>query len=159
MRNPWIVLLCCAAALPAAAGEPPPSAAEVRAFMARIASASRARDVDALAAALSSDCRIEFRTQLDGREQVTLLTRAEYVDYLRHGFAALKELPDYEYRASTLSVTLDREPPGATVESRVHESFTLNRQHRETDSRETARVERRDGQLKLVAVSAETDGR
>jgi len=159
MRALWIGLCCCAAAHAAAAGEPAPTTAEVRTFMAQVAAASRARDVEAIAAALSSDCRIEFRSVIGGREQVTLLTRAEYVKFLKTDLAALNDLSGYDYRSSTLKVSIDHEPPGATVVSRVHESFTVGEQRRVMDSLETARVERRDGALKLVAVSAETEGR
>lgn len=42
--------------------------------------------------------------------------------------------------------------------SKVRESFTFNGQRTVTESREVSRVERRDGALKLVAVSAETKG-
>jgi hypothetical protein len=158
MRALLIASLCLVTALGRAEAADPPRPREVRAFMAHVAAASRARDLAAIAATLSSDCRIELRTVIDGREEVSLLTRAEYVDVLSNGLAALRDLADYDYRASTLEVTIDHEPPGATVISDVRETFSLGGRRLVTDSRETARVERRGGQLKVVAVSAETRG-
>lgn len=147
-------------AVPAAlAADGPPTVAQVRAFMESVADASRARDLVRLTAALADDCRIELHSTVEGREHVTLLTRAEYVELLSSGFAALKDLEHYDYRVSDLEVTLDRDPPGATVTSRVHEAFVLNGRPSATESRETARVERRGPELKLVAVSSETEGR
>jgi hypothetical protein len=159
MRALLIAIFCCAAVAPAAAAEPAPRPAEVRAFMAQVAEASRARDLAAIAAALAPDCRIELRTLIAGREEVTLLTRAEYIELLTSGLAALRELEDYDYQVSKQDVTIDHEPPGATVVSEIRESFRLGGRRQVTDSRETARVERRGGLLKLVAVSAETTGR
>jgi hypothetical protein len=158
MRALMLATLCSVAVFGRAEAADPPHPREVRAFMAHVAAASRARDLAAISAALSNDCRIELRSVVDGREAVTLLTRAEYVDVLSNGFAALKDLDDYDYRASTLAVTIDHEPPGATVVSDVRETFSLRGRRQVTDSRETARVERRGGELKLVAVSAETLG-
>jgi hypothetical protein len=159
-RTAITVLLCALCAAPRAADKPaaPPAVAEVRAFMAHVERVSRARDIAALGAALATDCRIELRTVIGGQERVTLLTRAEYVQLLADGEARMKDLSEYDYRVSGLKVTTDREPPGATVVSQVHESFTLGGKHFATDSRETARVERRGGELKLVAVSSETQG-
>ena len=142
----------------AAAAEPPPAVAEVRAFMARVEDASRARDLERIAAVLAPDCRIELRTTVDGKEHVSLLTRAEYIEILSSGFAALHDLEKYDYQVSKLDIALDKDPPGATVVAQVHEAFVFNGRPFSTDSRETSRVERRAGELKLVAVSAETEG-
>ncbi len=146
------------AAAPALAADAPPRPADVRAFMLHVESASRARDLEQIAATLAPDCRIELHTTVEGREQVTLLTREEYLELLKSGFAALKDLEGYDYQSSELEITFDHEPPGATVVSQVRESFVFNGRRVVTQSREVARVERRAGELKLVAVSAETEG-
>ena len=160
MRTFLLTLLACASlGSVASAAEPPPTAIEVRAFMAHLEDASRARDLDRIAAALAADCRIELRATIEGHEQVTLLTRSEYVEMLTTGFAALKGLEEYHYRVTGLTVALDTDPPGATVESQVQESFVLGGRPFATDSHEIARVERRAGELKLVAVSSEAVGR
>jgi hypothetical protein len=154
------VLLCALCAAPRAADKPaaPPAVADVRAFMAHVERVSRDRDIAQLGAALAADCRIELRTVIGGQEHVTLLTRDEYIELLTDGAARMKDLSEYDYAVSGIEVTIDREPPGATVVSQVHESFTLGGKHFATDSRETARVEQRGGELKLVAVSSETQG-
>ena len=90
---------------------------------------------------------------------MTLLTRDEYIEVLSSGYAALKDLEDYDYVVSGLEVTLEHEPEGATVVSQVRESFLFGGRRIVTQSREVARVERRGAELKLVAVSAETEGR
>ena len=138
---------------PAACAAQPLTAAEVRTLMADLAAASRARDVPRLAAALAPDCRIELRTLIGGREQITLLTRDDYLAMLGAGDLALRALEEYDYVASDREVTLEAEPPAATVVSLVTESFTLHQQHRVIHSEQTARLERRDGQLRVVAVS------
>jgi hypothetical protein len=153
-----VLLLTLAALAPALAADAPLRAADVRAFMVHVENASRARDLAQITAVLSPDCRIELRNTVAGREQETLLTREEYVEFLTHGFAALKDLQDYDYVVTSLEVTMEQEPVGATVVSQVRESFTFNGHRMVTESREVSRVERRNGELKLVAVSAETKG-
>ena len=147
------------AAGPAFAAAPAPTAAEVRAFMTRLENVSRSRDVAQIAAALAPDCRIELRSTVEGKEHVTLLTRDEYIDVLSSGYAALKDLENYDYTVSAVEVTLEHQPEGATVVSQVRESFVFAGRHIVTQSREVSRVERRGAELKLVAVSAETEGR
>lgn len=160
MRTFLIALAACSALVrTTSAAEPPPTAAEVRAFMAHVEEASRARDLERITAALAADCRIELRATIEGHEQVTLLTRSEYVEMLTSGSAALKGLEQYDYRVTGLTIALDADPPGATVVSQVHESFVYGGRPFATESDETARVERRAGELKLVAVSSETVGR
>jgi hypothetical protein len=152
---PLALLLAAAIAAPARA-EDPPTDAGVRALMQAVETASRARDPAALAALLAPDCRIELRAVVAGREQLTLFTREEYVAMLSRGYAAMKDLEDYDYRVSGLAISYDLEPVGATVTSDVRESFVFNGRHVATLSHETARIERRDGALLLVAVSDET---
>ena len=160
MRTVLLALAAFAAlAHSASAAEPPPTVTEVRAFMARVEDASRARDLERITAVLAADCRIELTATIEGHEQVTLLTRAEYVEMLANGFAALKDLEEYHYSVTGLTIALDSEPPGATVVSQVHESFVHGGRPFATESEETARVERRAGELKFVAVSSKTVGR
>ena len=132
---------------------------EVRAFMTHLANASRARDVAQLAAALADDCRIELRTRLQGREQLTQLTRAQYVELLQSGYAAFRDLERYEYVQSDVRVTLAADDSAATVVSNVTETLVLDGTPAVTESEETSRIERRGGELRLVAVSALTVGR
>ena len=150
--------LLCLAAFAARAAEAPLAAPEVRSFMAAVATASNARDPDRIAALLGGDCRIELRTTLAGREQVSLFTRDEYVTMLKNGYAGLAELTDYEYRVDAQQVTLDSDPPGATVVSSVTETFMFQGRRHPTHSEETARVERRGGRPMVVAVSSLTRG-
>jgi hypothetical protein len=152
------LLLCTASATFAASADDPPRAEDVRTFMTHVENVSRARDLGKLAAMLSADCRIELRSTVEGREHVTLLTRDEYLEMLSTGYAALKDLGQYDYEVTNLEVTLEHEPPGATVVSHVRESFVFEGRQIVTESREVSRVERRGGELKLVAVSAETQG-
>jgi len=148
-----------AAVAPAAAVHVAPLAEpEVRAFMTRIENAARARDVAALGAALAEDCRVELRTRLEGREHLTVLTRARYVELLQNGYAAFKDLERYDYALEDVRVTLAADG-SATVVSRVTETLVLNGERTVTASEETSRIERRGGELKLVAVSALTLGR
>ena len=178
MRNYLLATLlatCCAlAAAPSArasapragaahAAAPPVAAAleepEVRAFMTRIENASRARDVAQLAATLADDCRVELRTRLAGREQLTQLTRAQYLELLQHGYAAFRDLERYDYVLSDVRVTLAADGSAATVASHVTETLVFSGTPTVTESEETSRIERRGGELKLVAVSALTLGR
>ena len=140
------------------AADPPLAVGEVRRFMADVAAASTARDIDRIAALLSPDSRIELRTRIGDREQVSLFTRADYVAMLRSGYAGMSDLSDYDYKVDAQQVTLESDPPGATVVSAVTESFTFHGQRRRTHSEETARVERRGGRPLLVAVSSLTEG-
>jgi hypothetical protein len=162
MRNSVAATLLLAglALLPGASprAEPPLAEAEVRAFMTELEHASRARDLARLTAALAADCRIELRAEIDGHEQVTLLTRDEYVELLGTGYAALKNLEQYDYELSNVRVTLEHDPPGATVVSQVTETMVFSGKRLVTESVETSRVERRAGALRLVAVSALTTG-
>jgi len=180
MRNPVLVLLAaCGTLLAAPAARPsapPPAAApaaapaavsrvaaplaepEVRAFMTRIENAARARDVAELAATLAQDCRVELRTRLQGREQVTVLTRAQYVEMLQNGYAAFKDLERYDYALGDVRITLAADG-SATVVSRVTETLVFGGERTVTESEETSRIERRGEELKLVAVSALTLGR
>jgi hypothetical protein len=131
---------------------------EVRAFMSTVELAARARDVQRLGAALAPDCRIELRTQIGGQERVTLMTGEEYLEMLTSGYASLKVLDAYDYAVDEQQVTLERDPPAATVVSHVTETIVFGGQRQVTRSEETARVERRGDGLKLVAVSSLTSG-
>jgi hypothetical protein len=137
---------------------PPLTDGEVRAFMNDVGAASRARDVPRIAATLAPDCRVELRTRIGGQERVTLMTRDEYVELLTSGYASLKELQGYDYEVSDQQVTLEHDPPAATVVSHVTETIVFGGRRQVTESEETARVERRADGLKVVAVSALTTG-
>lgn len=139
-------------------GVPPLAEGEVRAFMTTVEHASRARDVQRLAATLSADCRIELRTRIGGQERVTLMTRDEYVQMLASGYASLKDLEAYDYAVDDEQVALERDAPAATVVSHVTETIVFGGRRQVTHSEETTRVERRDDHLKIVAVSALTTG-
>ncbi|MBS0376604.1 MAG: nuclear transport factor 2 family protein [Proteobacteria bacterium] len=159
MRPPVWILALVLAAVPAVAGSPPRLAdRDVRAFMKDIETAAQARDVERLAAALSPDCRIELRTRIGGQERVTLMTREEYIEMLRTGYAGFRELTAYEYAVKDLAVTLEADG-AATVVSHVTETAEFAGHRETTDSEETARVERRADGLRVVAVSALTTGR
>jgi hypothetical protein len=134
------------------------AAGEVQALMAEVAAASNARDVNRLAALLAPDCRIELRTEIGGREAITLYTRAEYVAMLTSGYASMADLSDYDYHVDHQQVTIEPDDPAATVVSDVSESFTFQARHLTTHSEETARVERRDGRAMVVAVESLTRG-
>jgi hypothetical protein len=142
----------------ALAAETPLAVPEIHAFMAEVAAASNTRDAERIAATLAADCRIELRTELDGREQISLFTRADYVAMLKSGYAGLAELTDYDYRVDAQRITLETDPPGATVVSNVTERFTFQGRAHATHSEETARVERRGGKPMVVAVSSLTRG-
>jgi len=147
-------LLCLAT--PPAGAAPPLTQAEVSQLMTTVESASRGRDVPRLGATLAGDCRIELTTRIGGRERVTLMTRDEYIEMLTNGFAALKDLQEYDYVVDSQNITLERDGSAATVVSRVTETVVLGGQRQVTHSEETARVERREGAAKIVAVSALT---
>jgi hypothetical protein len=149
--------LCIAVACAPARAEAPISEGAVRALLHAVEAASRERDLAALAALLAPDCRIELRTTVAGREQLTLFTRDEYVALLAQGFAAMKDLERYDYRVSDTTISFDDEPPGATAVSTVHESWVFHGKEVATNSHETARVERRGGRLLLAAVADETE--
>jgi hypothetical protein len=149
------LLLLTAAGAPAA---PPLTEAEVRAFMGTVEFAARARDVQRLAGTLAADCRIELRTQIGGQERVTLMTRDEYVEMLSNGYASLKQLESYDYEVTGQAITLEHDAPAATVVSQVTETLVFAARRLVTHSEETSRVERRGGQLVIVAVSALTHG-
>jgi hypothetical protein len=157
--RPLAILLLTALALqaaPPAAAAPPLAEAEVRAFMAQVEFASRARDVGRLAALLAPDCRIELRTRIGGQERVTLMTRDEYVEMLNGGYAALKDLEAYNYEVNDQAIVIEHDEPAATVVSHVTETVVFGGQRQVTRSEETARVERRADGLKVVGVSALT---
>lgn len=145
------------AAAPAArvATAAPLAEAEVRALMERVEAAARARDVERLAALLAEDCRIELRTRIGGDERVTTFTKAEYVEMLTSGYAAMRDLKAYDYAMSDLRVQLDGD--GATVHAVVHEGAAFAGGTVATRSEEVSRVERRGDALLLVAVSATTE--
>ncbi len=149
------LLLLTGAGAPAA---PALSEGEVRAFMSTVEYAARARDVQRLAGTLAADCRIELRTQINGRERVTLMTRDEYVEMLSNGYASFKQLESYDYEVTGQAITLERDAPAATVVSQVTETVVFANQRLVTHSEETARIERRGGGLVIVAVSALTTG-
>jgi predicted lipid-binding transport protein (Tim44 family) len=172
-RRRVALLACLGGALAAAAGVAPAGAAdapartaasatnaaplaeaEVRALMQQVAFAARARDVERLAGLLADDCRIELRTTMGGREEVTQFTKAEYVQMLTSGYASMRELQAYDYELVELQVEI--EPRGATVRAIVHEAATFPGGTVATRSEEVSRVERRGDALQLVAVSATT---
>lgn len=153
-------LPAASAAAPAAAHPDAPLAeAEVRAFMTRIENAARARDLERLAASLAADCRVELRTRIDGHEQLTLLTRTQYLELLESGYAAFRDLKQYDYELGDVRVTLAPDGAAATVVSHVTETLVFQGSRTVAESVETSRIERRGGELKLVAVSALTLGR
>ena len=160
MRTLAALALVALAVLPGARADAAPTLTEgeVRAFMRTVEYASRARDVQRLGAALATDCRIELRTQIGGQERVTLMTGEEYLEMLTSGYASLKELDAYDYEVDEQQVTVEHDPPAATVVSHVTETIVFGGQRQITHSEETARVERRGDGLKLVAVSSLTSG-
>ncbi len=167
-RRARLLALALASSLAWAAGAASPTApaasrataplaeAEVRAFMRGVADASRRRDVEALAATLAPDCTIELTTRTAGAERTTQFTRDEYVGMLRNGYASMKDLEEYDYDVEDLAVELDAGGTGATVHARVRERAVFQGSESLTRSEETSRVERRDGRLALVSVTATT---
>ena len=132
----------------------PLAESDVRALMERVEAAARARDVERLAALLADDCRIELHTRVGGTEQVTRFTKAEYVEMLTSGYAAMRDLQAYDYAMSDVRVELD--DGGATVRAVVHEGAAFSGGTVATRSEEVSRVERRGDALRLVAVTATT---
>lgn len=130
--------------------------AEVRGFIERIADAARSRDVARLGATLADDGRIELRSRIGGVERTTTFTKAEYVAMLDHGYASMRELEAYDYRIVDLKVTLDPGGRTATAHSTIRETVVIGGRSAATLSDEVTRIERRDGRLVVVAVSATT---
>jgi hypothetical protein len=128
--------------------------ADVHKLMRQVEAAARARDVRRLAALLADDCTIELRTRTGGREHVTTFTKAEYVEMLTSGYAAMRDLQAYDYAIGELQVEL--EPAGATVRAVVHEAAVFPGGTVATRSEEVSRVERRGDALLLVGVTATT---
>lgn len=143
------------AARPAAAA--PLAADEVRALMQRVEHAARLRDVDRLAAALADDCRIELRARIAGQEHVTRFTKGEYVEMLHGGYAAMRDLQQYDYEMRDLQVVLEPGGTAATVRADVFERSVFQGVQTQTRSVEESRVERRGDALVLVAVTATTE--
>jgi ketosteroid isomerase-like protein len=135
----------------------PIAESEVRAAMQALEAAARRRDVDALAAMLADDCRIELRTRIDGREQVTRFTKAEYVGMLGGGYAAMRDLQSYDYELADVAVTVAPDGRSADVRARVRETAVLAGRTLVTHGDEQSRLERRDGRLAFVAVTATTE--
>jgi ketosteroid isomerase-like protein len=129
--------------------------ADVRKLMQQVEAAARARDVPRLAALLADDCTIELRTRMGGREHVTTFTKAEYVEMLTSGYAAMRDLQAYDYTIGQMQVEL--EPAGATVRAVVHEAAVFPGGTVATRSEEVSRVERRGDALLLVGVTATTE--
>lgn len=160
--HPFALLLAglvLAAALgPLACADGAPLAEQdVRAFVASVADASRDRDLDRLAAALADDCTIRLRTRFGGQEHVTELDKREYLAMLRDGFIALKDLERYDYQVGAVDVSLDG-AQAADVRAVVTETLVYGGRASTTVSEEDSRVERREGRLVLVAVTATTSG-
>lgn len=158
--TPWLAIGLAPAALadaPSArvAAATPLVEADVRKLMQQVEAAARARDVQRLAALLADDCTIELRTRMGGREHVTTFTKAEYVEMLTSGYAAMRDLQAYDYTIGELQVEL--EPTGATVRAVVHEAAVFPGGTVATRSEELSRVERRGDALLLVGVTATTE--
>lgn len=141
----------------ARADAPPIREQDVRAFVAAVADASRDRDLERLAAALADDCRIRLRTRFGGQEHLTELDKGEYLAMLRDGFIALQDLERYDYQVGAVDVALDG-AQAANVRAVVTETLVYGGRASTTVSEEDSRVERRDGRLVLVAVTATTSG-
>jgi ketosteroid isomerase-like protein len=150
----WVVVACVGH--PPAAGAAPIKAPDVQALMRELEDAARRRDVAAMAAMLADDCRIELRAIVDGREQVTRFTKAEYVQMLGGGYAAMRDLQQYDYAIEDVAVTPAPDGRSADVRARVRETTTFQGRTLVTHSDERSRVERRAGRPVFVAVSATT---
>ena len=130
------------------------SAVAVRALMTELADAARARDVSRLAAPLARDCRIEQNTDINGRIQRATMSCEQYTASLAEGTAAFRDLDAYDYRVLSQRIVI--EAHGAVVFSRIEERVVLGGREHITESEEEARVERREGALRIVSVSSLT---
>lgn len=158
MRCAALAAMFALALIPAAAGsaaaEGRVSAVAVRALMTELADAARARDVARLAAPLARDCRIEQNTDIGGRIQRATMSCEQYTASLAEGTAAFRDLDAYDYRVLSQRIVLDAH--GAVVYSRIEERVVLGGREHITESEEEARVERREGALRIVRVSSLT---
>jgi hypothetical protein len=156
------------ASAPAAAPSPAPSAgaakrapvhaavteAEAREVMTALERAARRRNLDGLVDLLAPDATIEIRTRFDGREHVNRHDRASYLEMLTGGFAALNSLDGYDYAIADLALRVDG--LAMVADSRVVETVIFDGRSQLTESRETARLERRGDRVLITRVIATT---
>ncbi len=130
----------------------------VRALIAEVVAASKARDVEHLGRLLAADCSIVFAGTNPDAVQLGALSKAEYLARLTDGYTALSDLQSYDYQATDVRVHLNAAGTQAIVDADIAEHLTFNDHELVTHSHEASVVELRDGSPKLVRVTGTVTG-
>lgn len=130
----------------------------VRALIAEVVAASKARDVEHIGRLLATDCSIVFAGTNPDAVRLGALSKAEYLARLTDGYTALGDLQSYDYQASDVRVHLNAAGTQAIVDADIAERLTFNDHELVTHSHEASVVELRDGSPKLVRVTGTVTG-
>jgi hypothetical protein len=154
-----LTTVLCAPAL-AAGAEPGPrlTEASVRALMAEVIAASKARDVARIGALLASDCKVAFVGSDPAQPRLDEMTRDQYLARLTDGYSSLSTLRSYDYAASNLKVALSADARQALVDADVTETLSFNDHDVVTHSQEASVIELRDGRPLIVKVAGTVTG-
>ena len=151
-----IVLAASVTAAPAPAPRLTDSA--VRALMAEVVAASKARDVGRIGALLADDCTVAFFGSDATQPRLDEMTRDQYLARLRDGYSSLSALKAYDYAAGNLQVALSADGRQASVDADVTETLSFNDHEVVTRSHEASVVELRDGRALIVKVTGSVTG-
>ncbi len=142
----------------AAAPAPKLTDATVRALMAEVVAASKARDVERIGAVLASDCTVAFAGNDPSQPQLDEMTRDQYLARLRDGYSSLSTLKAYDYSISNLQVAPSADGRQAIVDADVTETLSFNDHEVVTHSHEASVVELREGKALIVKVRGSVTG-
>lgn len=154
-----LTTMICATALVAAA-EPAPRLTEesVRALMAEVVAASKARDVARIGSVLARDCKVAFFGSDPAQPRLDEMTRDQYLARLTDGYSSLSALKSYNYAASNLKIALSGDARQAVVDADVTETLSFNDHEVVTHSHEASVIEFRDGRPLIVKVAGTVTG-
>ena len=126
--------------------------ASVKELIAKIDKAVSSRNVSEMGRYLSEDAQIILNLEAGGETQSVTLTKSEYLDITRQGFAAVS---DYTFRRSNEQITLSGK--SAKSSGDVIETFVMGGQRQTTRTKEVCTIELINGVLlitKLVGDSS-----
>lgn len=121
--------------------------AAVNNFLNKLDAAIEKLDVNGVAATMSDAVDIILNIDMQGQKQVMQLTKAQYVDMLRQGWAAYS---NYKYSRSNVKVKMNGN--SALVTADVSETMTVQGQTMTGNSKEEVTVELQNGQPVITKI-------
>jgi hypothetical protein len=149
-----LVLVIAAACAPVVRGPSKITEAEVRAMLARVEEASKGEDVKAIMSFIANDAEISLTARGPLGSTSRTMGREDYERELKLGMSLTE---NYNFRTNIRSITISPDGMSAVVEADIFEVVELFGVKATSITKEVSIVQRRDGRIKYVKISAESE--